>query len=343
LPAAPELLTLNGPLDRGGAFVHLRRMSDDRGLFEHASGTMPRREHGYCTDDNARLLVVTLREPDEVDAQQLGEMALEFVLGAQASNGFRNRMDETGRWTDDATTDDCWGRALWSLGTAAICGQHCSVRDRARNAFHRGALLRSEWTRSMAFAALGAADVVGHDPSDTAARALLSDYLDMIPPTPPGRWAWPEERLRYANAVIAEAMIAAGAALHRPLDVERGLAMLGWLLTRETSRGHLSVTGVGGRGIDDDDAPQFDQQPIEVAAMADACWRGWSLTGDERWRSGVHAASAWFDGENDCRLVMTDVGSGGGFDGLHADRVNLNQGAESTLAMVSTKQRERSV
>jgi len=323
-------------------YDHLQHLTDRRGLFEHADGTQPRLEHGYCTDDNARLLVVTGRDPDSSVARRLGRTALEFVLGAQDVDGrCRNRMDQTGEWTDLGTTDDCWGRALWALGETAVSHHDPSVRRRALRAFERGARCRSPWIRSMAFAALGAAAVLQHDADDTIARALLVDTLRLVGPAPTGAWAWPEPRLRYANAVLAEAVIAAGAALDRPADVDRGLGMLAWLLELETPAGHLSVTGTGGRGPADV-GPQFDQQPIEAAAMADACFRAHRLTGDARWAHGVTVAVGWFTGDNDAGVSMMDPMSGGGFDGLHVDRVNLNQGAESTLALVSTMQRARS-
>ena len=331
---------MNGARD--SMYDHLQHLTDRRGLFEHADGTEPRLEHGYCTDDNARLLVVTGRDPDSSVARGLGRSALEFVLGAQDIDGrCRNRMDLTGEWTDAATTQDCWGRGLWALGETAVAHHDPSVRRRALRAFERGARRRSPWSRSMAFAALGASAVLQHDPDDLVARTLLIDALRLIGPVPAGNWAWPEPRLRYANAMLAEAVIAAGAALDRPADVDRGLAMLAWLLQLETANGHLSVTGTDGRGPGDV-GPQFDQQPIEVAAMADACWRAHGLTGDALWSRGVKAAAGWFTGDNDAGLSMIDDVSGGGFDGLHADRVNLNQGAESTLALVSTMQRARS-
>jgi hypothetical protein len=113
------------------------------------------------------------------------------------------------------------------------------------------------------------------------------------------------------------------------------------LLDLETSGGHLSVTGVGGRGPGDV-GPQFDQQPIEAAAMADACWRAHQVTGDHSWMRGVLAAAAWFAGDNDTGVVMHDEVSAGAYDGLQAVGVNLNQGAESTLAFISTMQRARS-
>ena len=118
--------------------------------------------------------------------------------------------------------------------------------------------------------------------------------------------------------------------------------MLAWLLEIETRDGHLSVVGVGGRGPGTD-GPQFDQQPIEVAAMADACTRAYEVTGDGLWLRGVALAADWFAGNNDTGLPMYDDVSGGGFDGLHVERVNLNQGAESTLAFISTMQRARAL
>ena len=193
----------------------------------------------------------------------------------------------------------------------------------------------------MAFAALGAADVVAYDPDHRAARSLLVDTLAAIGPMSAGAWSWPEPRLTYANAALAEAVVAGGAALERAADVRRGLTMLAWLFDLATPRAHLSVTGAGGRGPGEH-GPQFDQQPIEVGAIADACWRAYSLTGDVRWSQGVTAAAGWFAGENDSGMVMVDDVSGGSFDGLRLDGVNLNEGAESTLAFVSTMQRARS-
>jgi hypothetical protein len=322
---------------------HLERLSDDRGLFEHADRLARREEHGYCTDDNARLLVVTTREPDTGSAHRLGYVALRFVLDAQSDDGrCHNRMNRDGQWTDEPSTDDCWGRSVWALGATAAGHPKSSTRRLALIGFDAAVEQRSEWSRSMAFAALGAADVLATDQDHHPARSLLADTLTIIGEAPDGKWAWPEPRLAYANATLAEALIAAGHALDRPADLERGLAMLEWLLDLETPRSHLSVVGVGGRGPDDK-GPMYDQQPIEVAAMADACWRAATVTEDRSWLRGVAAASRWFTGDNDTGLQMFDDNSGGGYDGLQRDSVNLNQGAESTLAYISTMQRAHSL
>ena len=321
-------------------FDHLVALSDGHGLFEHAEGLVPRPEHGYCTDDNARLLALTSLQRDAGAPHRLGRLALHFLSEAQGSDGrCRNRMDASGRWTDQPGTEDCWGRSLWGLGWAAVHHENPAFRHCAQRMFDNGASQRSPWSRAMAFAAVGAADVLVVDRDNERARSLLHDAVEVIGVAPSeGPWRWPEPRLRYANATLAEAMIAAGAALDSPAHLDQGLTMLRWLLDLETAGGHLSVTGTSGRGRGDD-GPQFDQQSIEVAAMADACWRALTVTGDDEWRRGIVAATAWFHGENDAGLVMFDVVSQGGYDGLHADRVNLNQGAESTLAYVSTMHR----
>jgi hypothetical protein len=134
-------------------------------------------------------------------------------------------------------------------------------------------------------------------------------------------------------------MIAAGDALDRTDVVDAGFELLEWLLERETVDGHLSVTPAG--GADPGDRPGFDQQPIEVATMADACARAARLTDSDRWVQTVRMASAWFDGDNDSNTRMWDPVTGGGYDGLEVAGANLNQGAESTLALISTRQQER--
>ncbi len=193
----------------------------------------------------------------------------------------------------------------------------------------------------MAFAALGAAEVLAVDPHHVRARALLADSVATIGrPGPDAGWPWPEPRLSYANAVLPDALLAAGAALERPDVVEDALTMLRWLLARETVAGHLSPTPVGGAGPGDR-APGFDQQPIEVAAMADACARAAAVTGDAGWHAGIELAAGWFLGSNDVGTAMWDPQTGGGYDGLQTDGPNLNQGTESTLAFIATMQHAR--
>ena len=321
-------------------FDHLLRMTDQRGTFEHARFSEPRPEHGYCTDDMARVLVVAARQSDShSETNRLAKVAVQFLNDAQSFAGpCRNRMDRNGRWTDAPATEDAWGRCLWGLGTAAAHSEVSLARRLSVIQFERSAAVRSPWPRAMAFAALGAAEVLTVNPQDRAARALITDYAAGIPgPNGDLAWPWPEPRLTYANAVLPEAMIATGSALE---DVElqrRGLDLLAWLVNHETADGHLSPTPAGGSGPGDT-RPGFDQQPIEVSTLADACARAAGIDASPVWPDTVRAAAAWFEGANDAGLRMWDPHTGGGFDGLHADSVNQNQGAESTLAVLSTLQ-----
>lgn len=321
-------------------FTHLLRMTDHRATYEHAEMSVPRREHGYCTDDMARVLIVATRQPESAgELNGLAGKALQFLNDAQSYSGAcRNRLDHGGHWTDQPTTGDHWGRCLMGLGTAAAHSDVSLVRRLATIQFERAAKARSPWPRAMAFAAVGAAEIVAVEPGHSAALRLLTDYaatVDTAKPDP--QWPWPEKRLTYANAILAEAMIAAGAALENTVLHDRGLDALEWLLDVETVDGHLSPTPVSGRGPDTT-GPGFDQQPIEVATLADACARAAASDPRPLWPEGVRSAVSWFQGDNDSGHVMWDPETGAGYDGLLADGVNLNQGAESTVAVISTLQ-----
>lgn len=325
------------------SFDHLVSMSNDIGTFEHADHANPRYEHGYCTDDQARVLVVVTREPRPSPAViALGRMAFRFLCDAQGASGrIRNRRSARGSWEDRRGVEDCWGRSIWAFGTVVRRPPDEWTRQRALSHFDHGVSQRSPWPRAMAFAALGAAEVLAVEPDHGRARQLLVDAVATLGPSRPEvAWPWPEPRLTYANAVVPEAMIAAGSCLARPDLVEDGLRLLRWLLDRETLDDHLSLTPVGGAGPDDQ-PPAFDQQPIEAAALADACARAAEVTGDRSWDHGVERAIAWFAGDNDAGAVMWDPLTGGGYDGLHATGPNLNQGAESTLALIATLQHGR--
>ena len=325
-------------------FAHLLAMTDQYGTYEHALFASPRREHGYCTDDVARVLVVTARERfPSAEVQNLARASLRFVAAAQGHLGdCKNRRDATGTWTDAPSLEDCWGRSLWGLGEA-VRSRDPWLSGRATNLFERGARQRSPWLRSTAFAALGASAVLASSPQNRSARLLLTDAAVMLD-LPQGRpdWPWPEKRLSYADAAVVEAMLAVGNALGEASLLRRGLELLAWLLDRQTNEGHLSVTPVGGSGPGDP-AGRFDQQPIEVAALAEACARAYQLTRDEEWVLGVRRCMDWFLGENDAAAVMWDPATGGGFDGLEAGGPNLNQGAESSLAFLSTCQIARNL
>jgi hypothetical protein len=321
-------------------FDHLVSMSDDIGAFEHADHDKPRRAGGYRTDDMAHVLVVATRQPAPSRAvTDLGRTAFRFLADSQGVDGrVRPRRTETGHWEGKHEVGDCWGRSLWAFGTAAHRASRPALRQQALAYFGHGAEQRSPSSRAMAFAALGAAEVLATDPRHRRAHQILADAVTTIGPlAADADWPWPEPRLTYANAALAEALVAAGSLLARP-DVQKdGLTLLRWLLDRETLDGHLSPTPAGGAGPADH-APGYDQQPLEVAAMADACARAAAVTGDPSWLAGVDLAARWFTGDNDAGTPLSDPATGAGYDGLHATGPDRNQGTASTVAVISTLQ-----
>ncbi len=344
--------------------AHLCHMSDGHGLFEHALEDQPRIEHGYCTDDVARALAFVVREsalvaaggpsaqlPDPTPGRPvptldgLVETYLQFLENAVQPNGAaHNRMHADGTWSDTPAGGDWWGRAIGALGVTAALAADPAVAARAANALIRAACWHTQDLHAALFAAVGAAEALsaGVQGVATASRDLIARADAMLPPLTPslggaGAWLWPEPRLRYGNGIMPEALLAGGAATGDPAMVDRGLAMLGFYLDVITVDGALSFPGTSGWGPNDR-RPQFDQQPIEAATLAQACARAWDITGDQHWRAGVGLAWQWFLGDNDASTPMFDPATGAGFDGLTANGRNTNRGAESTLAALTTHQ-----
>ncbi len=327
------------------SFAHLLRISDDAGVFEHAKLTVPRPEHGYCTDDVARALVAVMREPRRPpELERLAATCLAFLECAQLPNGcFHNRLSVRRRWLDEVGADDTVGRALWALGVVSAGAATREQRDRARALFEAGAGFRTPWPRANAFAVLGAVELLAARPQRPVGRAwelleAAAAGLGRLSPDPD--WPWPEARLAYANAVLAEARLAAGVTLGDDRLVADALDLLAWLVEAETSGDHFSFTPVGG-WAPGSPRPGFDQQPIEAAAMADACARAFAVTGDPHWAARGLRAAAWFLGANDVGVPLLDAVSGGCKDGLMPDGANENQGAESTLALITALQQAR--
>ncbi|MBU6495733.1 MAG: glycosyltransferase [Acidobacteria bacterium] len=324
------------------SFEHLHALSGPLGTFEHCEGREPRVEHGYCTDDVARVLLACLREPQpDSEVLDLASRSLDFLHGAQDARGrFVNRRQTTGQWMGRATNEDCWGRAVWALGLASVRGRDEQERDRARTMFDLSAPVGSPWPRSLAFAVLGAHEGSGVLDDSSTSRLMFDAHEVLVRPELDPDWYWPESSLTYANAVLPDALLVLGLYFDDDELIDRALGQLQWLLAMESRRGYLSVTPAGGRRWNEPSA-RFDQQSIEVATLVEACSRALGVTGDERWRRGVELGVDWFLGLNDGRCRMYDPDTGGGYDGLTSLGPNTNQGAESTLAYITTFQHAR--
>ena len=320
-------------------YGHLLSITDNFGVFEHCKEDQPRREHGYCVDDVSRALIVAQREP--VQTEQLLELAKtcsNFLGAAQSQNGcVVNRCDVTGQWFGPADTRDHWGRALWAWGT--VVGRSGNPNQVA-TAYERFSLLagqQSVFLRSNLFAALGAVEVLSLLPGNRTAMNVLERAVEVIPNATELEWPWPEARLTYANAALPEVLIHAGAIFGDRMMSRRGLELLRWLVAVQTRDGYLSVIPNGGWSPEEP-LYTFDQQPIEVAALVDACATAYEYTQDEYWRSIIFRGVMWFEGLNASGILMYDPSTGAGFDGLMDGGRNPNRGAESTLAYLSVMQ-----
>ena len=326
-------------------FGHLQRLTDNVGLLQHADGVVPLHTDGYSVDDVAHGLMVICREPSPPqELVVLGRRYLYFLTQAQELGGkFRNHLGYDRQWRGQPGTEDGWGCALWALGTAATRGPTAGIREESFMRFSRGARVSSPSAHAMAFAALGAAEILDSRPGNHAALALLyRAHVAIGTPAADAGWPWPMPRLSYASAAIAEAVIVSGHYLGDDRLLRKGLRMLEWLLATETRDGHLSVISRQGWGPGEAaHLPASDQRPAEVAALADACMRAATVTADDTWLAGVRMCVAWFLGDNDAKVPLLDDRTGGCSDGLTGVGRSRNQGAESTLAMIAVLQHGR--
>ena len=317
--------------------VPLLRLLDWVGIVEHSNGVEPDPTSGHCTDDAGRALGMAAQLHGDIAAEVIAESCLAQLRDSVVGYGqFCLRLDENGIPTNDAPSDDATARALWGLSLAATHPLPDSVRDASNDLLSQFGNYSSPYPRAAAHAVLAATILLVDDRNSEIGAQLLFRNMASVPRHNPERtWVWPEPRLGYSNALIPEALLAAGTLLGDDRLFRDGLDLLTWLVDYERSdEGHFSFTPAGGRGPGG--RPGFDQQPIEAWATAEACQRAHAITGDPFWADSVALAAHWFAGRNDTGVEMWDPMTGCSFDGLKRDGVNRNQGAESALALIGT-------
>ena len=325
---------------------HLMRMTDGTGLFQHAIFDIPDYHHGYCTDDNARALVLcTMLEHlhDESTREMIDRLAtryLAFLAAAwhESTGRFRNFMNYERRWLEAFGSEDSHGRALWALGVG--CGSFSPGRRHlAGQLFVGGLPAMAGFTspRAWAFALIGMDARLRqgiHDSADQAMCDLLSDRLVSLWHACSGDgWRWFEDHMTYENPRLSQALIRCGVTNRQGAWLDVGLQSLAWLVENHVDReGWFRPVGTNGFHHRDGDRAEFDQQPVEAQAMVSACIDAWQVTGDDAWRQEAERAFGWFLGRNHLGVPLYVEETGGCRDGLHEQRPNENQGAESTLA-----------
>ena len=324
---------------------YLRRMTDDTGMLQHAKYTVPDRTHGYCVDDNARALIVavTLQDLQPLDSalSDLAVIYLSFL--SHAFNGqtgrFRNFMSYDRRWLEEIGSEDSHGRALWGLGIAVALGRDKGQVSFTLDLFQRALDSVEHFTspRATAFAIIGIHAYLCRYRGDSRAKRMRKKLADRLMAwfrnSATEDWPWCEDTLSYDNARLPQALLLSGQGLNDGEMLEMGLRSLEWLhkvQTDKTGR-HFAAIGNDGWLARGGVKARFDQQPIEAAAMVDACIEAFNCTWDEEWIAYAYRCFNWYQGENDLGIALCDYATGGCRDGLEAQGVNENQGAESTL------------
>ncbi len=326
---------------------HLVRLTDSTGLFQHAMFTVPNFAEGYCTDDNARafILTVLLEELGEESAQvrALASTYLAFLNFAfdRKAKRFRNFMSFDRKWLEERGSEDANGRALLALGLAAGRSQRRSFQALAGELFNQALPGASEFTspRAWALSLLGIHEYLRRLSGDRVAQQTRDQLTGLLMEgfeRGQGQdWPWCEEAVTYDNPKLPHALLVSGARTGQPKVIETGLKALRWLVELQTSEeGYFRPIGCCGFYKQGEARANFDQQPLEAQAMVSACLEAYRVTADAYWQEQAGRAFDWFLGWNDLGLELYSPKSGGCCDGLHVDRVNQNQGAESTVAFL---------
>jgi glycosyltransferase involved in cell wall biosynthesis len=336
---------------------HVNALTDDTGMLQHAIFTIPNRAEGYTTDDNARALIFTvlLAQLDKDRGKdQFGKSEsinpdwpfryLAFLEHAfhPEKRRFRNFLGYDHRWIEDQGSEDSHGRSLWALGTLLARSENPGMRGAAGRLLEFSLPPALEFTspRAWAYTLLGIQEYLNSYPGDRDAqkvRSVLSRRLhEMYEATRRKDWKWFENVLAYGNARLPQAMLVVGSACADDRMVFAGLEALDWLLKTQHCDTNHHFVPIGSQGFyhQGGEKARFDQQPIEAAGAVSACLEAYRVTGDRRWRSEAWSAFNWFLGDNDLQLPLYDPETGGCRDGLHPDRVNQNQGAESSLSFL---------
>lgn len=327
---------------------HLRHMTDETGMLQHAVFTVPNYHEGYTTDDNARALMVStlLDEVGRGEAFDLASRYLSFVWYAfnPTTGRFRNFMNYQRTWLEEHSgSDDSHGRTLLALGTVLGRFNTPALHSMAGWMFEQAlpAIHETSSPRAWAFAIIGIHEYLRRFSGDRNASQfqdeLAARLLELYRANSGDDWKWFEDELTYCNAVLPHAMLLCGHTMANDELTRIGIESLTWLadLQRaEAGTGHFVPIGSNGFYRRGGQRARFDQQPVEAQAMVSACLEAHRTTGDKRWRNEARRAFEWFLGRNDLNLQIYDPLTGGCRDGLHANRLNENQGAESSLAFL---------
>ena len=323
---------------------HLLAMTDNTGVIQHATETVPNRSTGYCTDDVARAFIVALMrleiDPRDEAAHRLAGTCLAYLHDSQIEDGrFHNFMSYDRTWLDEVGTHDSVGRALWALGYGIRHAPEEGWRRLCRTLFERG-MSSLEWLhypRSQAYAILGLAHshaTLRESSYAAAMRYLAGELAVRFESRDDAEWPWFENAMTYDNARLPEALIRAGSELADARFGDAGLVTLAFYESVTIENGIF--VPIGNQGWYERGGPRarFAQQPLEAVSLVDAELAALDATGDTAHLAIAELGLAWYYGKNSVGVTLA-LPNGGCADGLEEEGANRNAGAESTLALLA--------
>jgi glycosyltransferase involved in cell wall biosynthesis len=351
---------------------HVKALTDDTGMLQHAIFTIPNRGEGHTTDDNARALIFTVMleqagknvlEKDQLEKDErnksnvlVGDFSKRYLSFLEHSfnsdkGRLRNFLGYDRRWNEAEGSEDCHGRSVWALGTVLGRSSDQGLRSAAGRLFESAlpAVVEFHSPRACAYTLIGIQEYLhaySGDRDVQRVRDKLSErLLKMYESVCRADWKWCENILAYGNARLPQAMLLVGSACADDRMLSAGLESLNWLMENQRceTNGHFVPIGSHGFYRHGGKKARFDQQPLEAAGAVSACLQAYRITGDGRWSSQAWSAFNWFLGDNDLQLPLYDSITGGCRDGLHPERANENQGAESSLSFLTALLEMRSL
>ncbi len=329
------------------SLVHLDRMTDSTGIIQHSIYSIPRRESGYTTDDNARALRLCVRLwQNNPDARMLSRIAcyLGFLEHARSpSRGFHNFMGYQRDWLDSGGTEDSQGQAILafaeSLTSRLPQGFHAVAYELLIHALSAVRELRSLRAQAYVIQAWKILHKTNMDRLETLESAAMSAADHMVACFDRSKrkgWSWFESRMTYANAVLPHALFDASALWANQRYGDTARATFHFLEQSTTSYRMFCPVGNRDWYSFGEEKSMFDQQPVEASTMAAAALAAWQLTTSSKYLDVFERAYSWFLGVNSRGLKMVNSDEGSCCDGLMAGGLNQNRGAESTLAYLWT-------
>jgi len=338
------------------SLVHLKNLTDTTGIIQHATYSIPDRNEGYCVDDNVRALLVAVMYKLSYNDSSLDTQINTYLSFLHHSLNhekglFRNFMTYNRVWLDETGSEDSNGRVIYALGYLLKNLKEYSNLSLVKNLFDQNIKNMTGFKnpRSMAQIIIGCIFYLNRFSGAREIKEIVKNLADVLLElyysNSSEDWQWFEDTVTYENARLPQALLMYGLYTDSEKHIEAGLKSLDWYYNCMYDEDKKCISLIGNEGW----YPQggvkakYDQQPLEIPAIIDACFQAYLATRDPDWITKLNIAFSWFLGNNDRQEIICNLETGGCSDGLNSTKINLNQGAESTICWLLSLLRMRNI